>query len=241
MKYYTTQWYNNGLVSQMHEQMRKTQNAAQFSEKFYEKLYKLEKKAFVKYYKRAAKFEKIPFDVAATEKQFDVNYEENLAFVKANLPSEILERIKDLRVLALGSVEYDVAAEIERFCGKLKRKCNEVEDKYEEQLENVADVVGWDTVHALDNLIDAQIESVEQAENDVVFCLYAEENRANLTVIACGAKLPENAQNSIGGVVCRHELIADENGLCFGLLCVDNNSLPFTIEVAAQRIEIKTN
>ena len=241
MKYYTNEWYNDGLVSQMHEQMRKTQNAAQFSEKFFEKLYKLEKKNFVRYYKRAAKLQRIPFDTASTERQFDVNYEENLAFVQKNLPEEILANVKDVRILALGSAEYDIAAQIERYCGKLKRRRNEIEDQYEEQLEKLAEMIGWDTVHALDNLIDAQIESIENVADDVVICLYAEESRANVTVALRGAKLPENGQTAIGGVVCRHELVGEAESFILGLLCVDNASLPFTFEVSARAVEIKSN
>lgn len=241
MKYYTTQWYNDGLVSQMHEPMRKTQNAAQFSEKFFEKLYRVEKKNFIRYYKRAAKLQRIPFDTESTEKQFGVNYEENLAFVKANLPEEILANVKDVRVLALGSAEYGVAEQIERYCGKLKRKCNEIEDQYEEELEKVAEKIGWDTVHALDNLIDAQIESIEDAADDIIVCLYVEETRTNVTVVLHGSKLPQNAQSAIGGVVCRHELTEDGEALTLGMLCVDSASLPFTFEATAKSLEIKCN
>lgn len=225
----------------MHEPMRKTQNAAQFSEKFFHKLYKLEKKAFLRYYKRAARFQRIPFDSAATEHQFDINYEENLAFVKANLPEEILAKVKDVRVLALGSVEYDVATEIERYCGKLKRRCADVEEQYDEQLAEVGDALGWDTVHALDNLIDAQIESCEQVGDDVVIGLYLEQSRANLTVILRGAKLPENAAKTVGSIVCRHEILKNEDGFTFGLLLVDESSLPLTFETTARCVEIKTN
>ena len=241
MKYFTPEWFNDGIVSQMHETIRKTQNAAQFSEKFYQKLYKIEKKAFVRYYKRAAKLQRMPFDAAGAERQFDLNYDENLAFVKANLPEEILERVKDVRVLALGSVEYDVATQIERFCGKLKRRCLDIEEQYDDQLASVGESLGWDTVHALDNLIDAQIECVEQTNDDVVISLYLEESRASLTVILRGARLPENAQKATGGIVCRHELVKSEDSFSFGLLCVDESSLPFTVEAEAVSVEIKTN
>ena len=241
MNFFTPEWLNDRIVAQMHEPMRKTQNASVFSERFFEKLYKVEKKAFIRYYKRAARLQRIPFDTAATEKQFDLNYEENLAFVKANLPADILSDVKDVRVLALGSVEYDVAARIERFCGQLKRKCRDVEEQYEEQLESVAEKTGWDTVHALDNLIDAQIESVDAAAGDVVISLYAEDTRASLTVILRGADLPQSSQNAVGGIVCRPELVESEGNLAFGLLCVNNDSVPFTLEVTAQSVEIKSN
>lgn len=241
MKYFTTEWYREGVASQMHEPMRKTQNAAQFSEKFFEKLCKLEKKAFVRYYKRAARFQRQSFDATAAEKQFDVNYEENLAFVKENLPEDILADVKDVRVLALGSVEYDVAARIERYCGKLKKRCRDAEEQYEEQLELIAEAMGLDTVNALDSLIDTQIELIEMNGSDLVIGLWGEETRANITVILRGAQIPENSQAALGGVVCRHELLSLEDSISFGLLCVDENSMPFTMEITAKSIEIKLN
>lgn len=241
MKFYTTEWYNNNVTSQMYTQFRKTQNAAHFSEKFFEKLYKLEKKSFVRYYKRAARLERRAFDAAATEKQFDLSYEENLAFVKANLPAEILEKVADVRVLALGSVEYEVAAEIERFCGKLNRLCNNAENEYDEQLDKTAQIVGWDTVHALDNLIDTAVESVEKTGADVLISLWSEETGATVTVILRDAELPENSECAHGAVVCRHELLVDGERLSFGLLCSDAQAKPVTLESATSRVEIKIN
>lgn len=241
MKFYTTEWYNNNVTSQMYTQFRKTQNAAQFSEKFFEKLYKLEKKSFVRYYKRAAKLERRAFDSEAIEKQFDLSYEENLAFVKANLPAEILDKVADVRVLALGSVEYDVAAEIERYCGKLNRLCSYAENEYDEQLDKTAQIVGWDTVHALDNLVDTAIESIKAADNDVVISLWSEEIGAAVTVVLRDAKLPEGAEVAHGAVVCRHELLAENEGLTFGLLCSDAQAKPITLETVTSQVEIKIN
>ena len=241
MKFYTTEWYNNNVTSQMYTQFRKTQSAAQFSERFFEKLYKLEKKAFVRYYKRAARLERKPFDVQNAEKQFDLSFEENLAFVKANLPAEILDKVADVRVLALGSVEYDVAAEIERYCGRLNKLCNDAENEYDEQLEQAAEVVGWDTVHALDNLVDAAIESIEAAGDDVVISLWSEDTGATVTVVLRNAELDEGANAARGAVVCRHELLAQEGKLSFGLLCIDEHSLPLTLEISANALEIKIN
>ena len=241
MKFFTTEWYRDGVTSQIHEPMRKTQNAAQFSEKFFEKLYRLEKKAYVRYYKRAARLQRQLFDAAAAEKQFDLNYEENLAFVKENVPEDILADVKDVRVLALGSVEYDVAARIERYCGKLKKRCRDAEEQYEVQLETVAENIGWDTVNALDNLIDAQIESVEMNGGDLVIGLFCEETRANLTVILRDAQIPANSQAALGGIVCCHELVSDADALSFGLLCVDESSKPFVVETVAKSVEIKIN
>ena len=76
---------------------------------------------------------------------------------------------------------------------------------------------------------------------DVVISLYAEDTRASLTVILRGAALPQSSQNAVGGIVCRPELVESEGNLAFGLLCVNNDSIPFTLEVTAQSVEIKSN
>jgi hypothetical protein len=239
MKFFTPEWYNDTIVADMHSQMRKTQSAAEFSEKFYEKLYKLEKKAFLRHSKRAAKFSREKFDAMAAEKQFDANYEENLAFVKANLPAEILDRVKDIRVLALGSAEYDVAADIERFCGRVQRECKAVEAAYDEELENVATIVGWDTIHALDTLIGSPIESVNVCDNGKITVVTAgDPEYPSYTVTLDGAQMLTPDVSVMGAVIAQHELTRGENGLLLGILCVGESAGAVACEFSASKISI---
>ncbi|MBE6584690.1 MAG: DUF4085 family protein [Ruminococcaceae bacterium] len=241
MRYFTPEWHQDTVVCEMYMQLRKTQKAAEFSEKFYQNLYKIEKKAFLRYSKRIARFSREKFDAAAAQNQFDANYQENLAFVKANLPSEILEKVKDIRVLALGSAEYDVAAEIERFCGRVDRKCRAVAAEYEDQLQAVAQITGWETVNSLDLLVGSPIESISQDGNTTVLTTSSELVGVSYSVELDDAAVALQDQSYVGSIIVQHELCAEDDSLCFGLLCLDGNSDPITVEIKAKQISIKKN
>ena len=73
MRYFTKQWYNEGLVAEMCFQLRKTEKAGELSERFFEKLYEIEKRAYLKHSKRVSKFEKRRFDPVAAAEEFDSN------------------------------------------------------------------------------------------------------------------------------------------------------------------------
>ena len=241
MKFFTTEWYNDTIVAEMYSQLRKTQKAAEFSDKFYEKLRKIENKAFLRYYKRIARFSRQKFDAVAAQKQFDSNYEENLAFIKANLPAEILENVKDVRVLALGSAEYSVVAQIERFCGQMNRKCKAVESQYDEQLEKVAEITGWEVVNSLDLLVGSPIESITENDGSIVITTSPELVGASYTAeLVCASKVSQ-PESTLGALITKHELTTDDGGMSFGLLCLDENSEPITVEFAAQNISIRKN
>ena len=238
MKFYTPEWYNDTVVSEMYAQMRKTQSASKYSDKFYEKLRKIELRAFKYHAKRTAKIMRQKFDAQAAEQQFNANYEENLAFVKANLPDEILQNVKDIRVLALGSADYEVTAQIERFCAKMMKKCRNIESQYEEQLEIVAQSVGWETVNSLDLLIGSPIESVVNHGNKVVVTTSAELVGVSYKITLSGVSdesVPQNAQSAI---IHRPELVANGDKLGFGILCFDEESKPLTVEFCAENISI---
>ena len=68
MRYFTKEWYNDTVIAEMCFAFRKTQKADVYSDKFFEKLYVIEKKAYLKHSKRAAKFEKRKFDPIVSSK-----------------------------------------------------------------------------------------------------------------------------------------------------------------------------
>jgi putative heme iron utilization protein len=164
MKFFTQEWYHNTLISQMCFSIRKSNRAAIFSDKFFEKLYKSEKAWYVKHLKRAAKFTRTPFDKVVAEAEFDQNYKDNLEFVNA-LPQELISEIADIRVFALGTVSYDIADKLTRFCGKLNRECEAIQKEYDDSLEFVAEKIGWTPINMLNALPDAEINSVTEVDS----------------------------------------------------------------------------
>lgn len=240
MKFFTEKWYNDTVLAEMCFQLRKTQKAAEFSEKFYEKLYNIEKKAFLKHTKRAAKFEKIKFDVEASGAQFDANYEENLAYVKANLPEEILGKIADIRILALGSATYDMVDEITRFCGRVNRKCEKITSDYDESLEPLAEEFGWYKINALNMLSNAPVESVTVTEGSCEIVTSPEYTGVSARVVLTDASVIENPESLLGAAVIRTELTKKESGdgLEFGLLCIREDGSLVTFLASMNEIEV---
>jgi hypothetical protein len=238
MNYFTPEWYNDTIVAEMCFQLRKTGKAAAFSEKFFERLYAVEKRAFLKHSKRAAKFEKRTFDAVTAGEQFDANYEENLAFVKKNLPEELLATVADVRVLALGSADYDVAYAITRYCGQINRKCESVETQYQSELEAIAEKLGWVTVNSLEYLVGAPIASVEQVDGAVLITTSPEYSGNAYRVELADGVIDGDARGAVGSTIIKHELTQSDDGFCLGLLCNDVNSDLFTLTVNAKSVNI---
>lgn len=219
MKFFTDEWYHNTLISQMCFSLRKSNRAESFSDKFFEKLYKSESGWYAKHLKRASRFNRIAFDKDAAQAEFDKNYQDNLEFVNT-LPKEIIEKIADIRVFALGTVSYDIYDELTRFCGRLNRECEAVQSKYDDSLEDVAEVIGWTPINMLNMLAEAEITSVKH-ENDALTIESTER-----VIVLNGA---DPCESLVGARVIAFEVTrADEDGrFCLGLLCENKNGKLF--------------
>ena len=244
MRYFTKEWYNNTIVSEMCFQMRKDRKAATFSEKFFESLYESQKSWYVKHLKRASKHTKTVFDQSAAEAEFVANYKENLAFVKSSLPEEILVKVADVRVLALGIAEYDVLTEITRFCGRVNRQCEQVRQNYEEITEALAEKLGWYPINSLNMLANAPIAFAERSEE-----CFSLKTSPEVTEIACNLTLKApfhvvsgDEKELVGAMILHFELLplsAGELPLEFSLLCAKENGdlVEFTVQMNDFEIE----
>ena len=226
MRYFTKEWYTDSLVAEMCFQLRKTDKAGAFSEKYFEKLYALEKKMYIKHLKRAAKFERRRFDTEAASAEFDANFEENLAFVKANIPSDILDEVKDVRVLALGSATYEIAGKITRFCGQANRKCEAVKRKYDEATDEVVDKLGGVMPPLLSELTGAPVASAGgDGAHNVVITTSHEYTGTAVRVTLENASLTEYDPLAIGAMITNYELLSVEDGKFeFSLLTISDDS-----------------
>ena len=221
MKYFTKEWYKDTILAEMCFQLKHTSNAEKFSEKYFNSLYKAQKKWFVKNEKRMAKFAKTSFDLSAAEAAFDANFNENLEFVKANLPAEILEKVADIRVLAMGSASYDVTHAITRFCGQVNRRCEKIKEEYDSEVEKLAENIGWYKINSLNMLSNAPITLAEN-DNDGNFTL---ETSPEYTEIACRVTLssPEASEvdaRLVGAQILHFEILPENEGkIALNLLC----------------------
>ena len=240
MRYFTKQWYNDTLVSQMCFSLRKTEKAGTFSEKFFESLYEIERKAYIRHTKRAAKFERRHFDVKSASAEFDANYKENLAFVERSLPREILDDIKDIRVLALGSVTHDMAARITRHCGRLNNECEATNRRYDEATDEVVARMGGRIPSLFGELVGAPIASVT-IENDTA-CLTTSHEYTGVAVkvTLSGAKLVESDGDISGSMISNYEILTHgESGFEFSVLSLRDNLTLETLTLTAEAIEIE--
>ena len=167
MKYFTEQWYNDTLVANMCFQLRKSAKAATYSDDYFEKLYKKEQKVYLKYTKRMSKWLKEKYDEADAIADFESNYKTNYSFINDNLPSEISSQIADMRILALGTATYDVAAQITKFCGTIDRKCAKVLEEYENSTGEIAEKYGFEKANKFYALNDNMATRVD-VDNDAL-------------------------------------------------------------------------
>ena len=239
MKYFTKEWFADTILAGMCFQVRKSSKASKFSEKYYLSLYKEQKKWFVKNEKFIAKHNKEKFDLAAAEAAFEANYNENLEYVKANLPESILSRVADVRVLALGSAESDIVDDITRFCGQVNARCERLTDDYKEELATLGESVGWAKLNTATNLLNSAIEKCECDGNNFVFATSAEYTEVACRVDLIDAKVKVCDEGLVGSAVAAFELLPAENGeIIFSALCQKLDGTLIEFSATAKGIEV---
>lgn len=239
MRYFTKEWYNDTMIADMCFQLRKNESASVYSDKFFERLYAVEERAYAKYCKRQARAAKTPFDKNSAALEFAKNYEENLAFVKANLPQEILDDVKDIRVLALGTATHDIAARITRFCGKKNRLCEAAEREYNNASEEADEMIGGATAQKLLALVGAEIVSLESNGENATLMFTPAESGEQRSLTLKAVRAAESDGDLAPSTVIKYELlVADEGGLEFSLLALSNGSSVLTATYHIGGIEI---
>ena len=220
MRYFTKEWYNDTLLADMCFQIKSSAGAEKFSEKRFESLYKAQKKWFVKNEKRVAKFNKTPFDQNASESAFEASFNENLEFVKKNLPEEILEKVADVRMLAMGSASYDITHAIVRFCGQVNRRCEAVQEEYDAEVEKLAERIGWYKINLLNMISNAPVASIEESDDTLTL-----RTSPDYTEVACEVRFtaPQVSvcdENLVGARILHFEILPLEGEKVeFNMLC----------------------
>ena len=236
MRYFTKEWYNDTMIADMCFQLRKNESASVYSDKLFARLYALEERAYAKYCKRQARATRSGFDKSAVAQEFAKNYEENLEFVKANLPKEILADVKDIRVLALGTATTDIAMRITRFCGKKNRLCEAAEREYNNASEEADEKVGA-AARTLLTLTGAEIVMLAQNGEDAELSFTPAESNETKTLTLKDATLVESDGSLAGSAIIKYELLLDDKGdFEFSLLTLGKNSELLTVSYTANSI-----
>ena len=228
------------MIADMCFQLRKNESAATFSEKFFERLYTVEERAYAKYCKRQSRAAKTGFDKNASRLEFAKNYEDNLAFVRANLPEDILADVKDIRVLALGTATNDIAMRITRFCGKKNRLCEATERSYNNASEEADEKIGGAAASRLISLTGARIAALEKSGDNATLIFYPAQSAETKRLILKDAIVTDDKDGGLNEAsVIKYELlVADEGGFEFSILALGKDSELLTASYRISGIEI---
>lgn len=240
MKYFTKEWYNDTILAEVCFQMRSTSQADKFSEKHFKSLYEGQKKWFMRSEKLIAKQNKVKFDAEAAKAAFEANYNENLEFIKANIPADILAKVADVRVLAMGSASYEVFHEITRYCGQVNRRCEAVKEEYDGEVEKLAEKLGWYKINSLNWMLNAPIKAAE-GDEDGNFII---KTSSEYTDIACkvtlsGAESVLSPDELVGAVVLHLEALPADELIEFNLLCTTAGGKSVEFSAKAADIEVE--
>jgi hypothetical protein len=121
----TKEWYETMQKAGYHLPLKVSKCAEVFSSYYFKKLYKSEEKAWLQLQKDFFEYangsqleqEELPaFDPEQEKKNFKKEFRHNVKHLKRNLPDEILQKIADIRVLALNRASTDIKKEITTYC-----------------------------------------------------------------------------------------------------------------------------
>ena len=101
MKYFTREWYNAMQKTYMYFVLKISKNAENFSEKYYKYLYEQEENKWIKFQEEVSTIKGDNFDLIQEKKYFNQIHNDNIKQLKSQLPTEILDEVADIRVLAL--------------------------------------------------------------------------------------------------------------------------------------------
>lgn len=218
MKYFTKEWYKKAQASDICFQLKSSDKAAVFSEKYFASVYSYQEKWQIKQLKRAAKAAKESFNEETAANIFRKNYEDNLALIREVFPEEVLKNVPDVRMLALGIADRNTSLEMSRYCGELARECEKAGAAYDRETEELAERIGWLKINKLNLILGTAV--VFCGESDGIYVIETRALEADISyrislsdasVTCCEAD--ENA------IVLQLELLEEEGSLRLNLLC----------------------
>lgn len=206
MKYFTKDWYNKMLCTSLYFGLKIDKRAEVFSEVFYQKLSKKEKKDFIKIHSFVMSYDKYksiiqstglevdeekirenfelienPFQGMTIDEYFDYCQSLKKKELKEKLPKHILDKVKDIRVLALGYVSKDVYNLIKSYCDQNEKFYKDTYDKYNKLFE---ETFKKDEIEYLKHSFhDAYITEIKKEKRDITFLINNEEAFTNIESI----------------------------------------------------------
>lgn len=226
MRYLTKEWYTKMQYTGLHLGLKVNKNAEEFSEKFYEELYNKTKDKYIKDLSEFTDYEKFKkmflesmddssslkeediktefknvnedmFQGMSIEETFDNNQHNIIERFKKVIPKNILNKVKDIRVLGLGYVSSEVYKLLKEYCDSndkfVEDRFKELEKVEKEQFKN--DSIDFPKI----SFHDCFILDVIKEKNDLIIKLdneYGFTDKSSITFKNHNIILDENIKES---------------------------------------------
>lgn len=252
MKYLTKDWYRKMQHTSFHLLLKVDNKAEKFSEDFYQDVYNKVKNKYIKeqsdfvnykkfkkifleciddvknvkeveIQKEFEKYQREMFNGLSIEAAFDLRQNNKIEYLKSELPLSILEKVKDVRVLALDYVSSEVYKLIKEYCLSNEKF---VDDKFREYACIEIEQQKNETIEFMkESFHDAFILEVKEDKKDLIIKVdneYGFTNKTNIIFKNYNIILDENIDKSwwlyneiykVDNIYEIHILVSNENGL----------------------------
>lgn len=252
MKYCTKEWYETNQKTGFHLLLNVNEKAEKFSEEFYRYIYEQKVKEELKiaeesskarfedyfdqldfpnleeYKKAREKFIPPKYDAEDIKAKFAEAQKYNIETLQNSLPQYILEKVADIRVLALDCCTSEVKWLIENFCKENEEKTERAMDELTKaEQREFGDKMPEFT---RESLHDCEITAAENNGGDIVISF---DNSGGFTdangVIFKNAEIIEQDGDLIGAVWLYDEIYKAENGFEIHALLAGEDLKYFTV------------
>jgi hypothetical protein len=163
----TKEWYERTQNINRHLWTRASKKAEVFSEDYFRELYRREEKNWLKRQKEIAKFQKVDLDPELERECFAQIFQNDVQALKDTLPKELLDKIADVRVLALYYATEEVKEKLVGWCEQNEKIMRETPEAYWREFEKQFGENAPAFIKEL-NLHDCEVQSCERIGQDVV-------------------------------------------------------------------------
>ncbi len=139
MKYMTKEWYETMQQTNLDCLIKISKEAEAFSESYYQKAYYKREQQWIRVKRKAAEIERklaqedMPFDEKMVKRWFRAMTQEYIRYYNRILPDEILSKVADVRVLALGYASKEVKKALAALSDENEKKVKAVFQAYQKE------------------------------------------------------------------------------------------------------------
>ena len=165
MRMLTKEWYQTMLDSGLGVCLEVDPRAAEFSEELFQGLWAEKLADWLKMREEICPILEQEFDEAGERRYFEENYARELETYRTRTPAGILQKVADIRLLALGFCTEEVFREFEQF----RTRCEEQTVQTMRKVWNMQVSLGLDKIWTGEHsLHDSSVESLKREGEDLI-------------------------------------------------------------------------